>query len=227
MYLPLVILTFGVMLVCSLDARGNLLGIIFAIGSAIIFVAQNIVAKKIFIRNSEQKSKNRLDKLNMLLYSSSMAFIIMIPIQLYHEGFIWSVFSSAQVTPNINLSHSAAAVVADHQFLQLIVYNGTTHFFQNLLAFALLGMVSPVTYSIASLFKRIFIIIVSLLWFRSPVTTTQVIGIALTFTGLYLYDKAKAKIDKADQALYFSLLPQYRGTDSKRMNVPLRSFDEN
>lgn len=50
-------------------------------------------------------------------------------------------------------------------------------------------MVSPVTYSVASLIKRVFVIVVAILWFRSPTTKVQAAGIALTFFGLYLYDR--------------------------------------
>ena len=59
-------------------------------------------------------------------------------------------------------------------------------------------MVSPVTYSVASLIKRVFVIVLALVWFRSPTTPLQGVGIALTFLGLYLYDRTKSG-NKADQ----------------------------
>src|SRR5262249_892137 len=46
--------------------------------------------------------------------------------------------------------------------------------------------------------KRVFVIVVALLWFRSPTTMIQGVGIALTFFGLYLYDRT-SESNKADR----------------------------
>jgi hypothetical protein len=50
-------------------------------------------------------------------------------------------------------------------------------------------MVSPVTYSVASLIKRVFVVTCAIVWFGNPVTRTQASGIGITFLGLYLYDR--------------------------------------
>ncbi len=72
------------------------------------------------------------------------------------------------------------------------LFNGISHFAQNILAFVLLSLVSPVTYSVASLIKRVFVIVVAIVWFGSRTTSLQAAGIALTFLGLYLYDRTSA-----------------------------------
>lgn len=87
----------------------------------------------------------------------------------------------------------------DHGRLALeFVFNGTFHFGQNIIAFVLLSMVSPVTYSVASLIKRVFVVVIAIIWFQNPTTKIQGLGIALTFFGLYLYDRAKES-NKADR----------------------------
>ena len=67
-----------------------------------------------------------------------------------------------------------------------------------MIAFVLLSMVSPVTYSVASLIKRVFVITVAIVWFGSHTTPIQAAGIVLTFIGLYLYDRTSdaAKADR-------------------------------
>jgi solute carrier family 35 protein E1 len=78
----------------------------------------------------------------------------------------------------------------DHGPLALeFVFNGIFHFGQNILAFVLLSMLSPVSYSVASLIKRVWVIIVAIIWFHNSTTRVQAFGIALTFFGLYLYDR--------------------------------------
>ena len=67
-----------------------------------------------------------------------------------------------------------------------------------MLAFVLLSLVSPVTYSVASLIKRVFVIVIAIVWFGNSTTSIQAVGIALTFFGLYLYDRTSdsAKADR-------------------------------
>lgn len=183
-YLSLVPLTLGVMLACSTSftTNGNLMGLFCSLGSTIIFVSQNIFSKKVLFheRNDEPLNK-RLDKMNLLFYSSFMAFALMIPIWLlrestlvYTEGISWAIAFE-------------------------LFFNGTSHAAQNVLAFTLLSMVSPVTYSIASLIKRIFVIVVAIAWFGQSTNLVQALGICLTAAGLWLYDQAKGDVARIER----------------------------
>ncbi|EEB05272.1 triose phosphate transporter [Schizosaccharomyces japonicus yFS275] len=175
-YVSLIPLTVGVMLACSFQLSSDIAGLTFALISTLIFVSQNIFGKKIFTEPStkshDRSSHRRYDKLDLLVYSSGTAFLVMVPVWLYNEGpaFLPSPHSSA--------------------YFQIWL-NGFSHFCQNILAFILLGLVSPVTYSIASLIKRIAVIVVSILWFRQRTNAVQASGITLTFFGLWLYDRSK------------------------------------
>lgn len=59
-------------------------------------------------------------------------------------------------------------------------------------------MLSPVSYSVASLIKRVWVILVAVLWFRSSTTPVQGAGIILTCFGLYLYDRTSME-DSAER----------------------------
>lgn len=83
-----------------------------------------------------------------------------------------------------------------------------------MLAFQVLGVVSPVTYSVASLIKRIAVVTVSILWFGQKVSAMQQFGIVLTFGGLYIYDKFGG--DKVGQKKYANIsLKRHRACQSK------------
>ncbi|ORY74374.1 triose-phosphate transporter family-domain-containing protein, partial [Protomyces lactucae-debilis] len=183
-YISLVPLTIGVMLACSssFSTNGNLMGLVCALGSTLIFVSQNIFSKHVLFheKNDEPPSK-RLDKLNLLFYSSFMAFVMMIPIWLLQE---------------YSMVHAASI---PWEIYSQLVFNGASHAAQNVLAFTLLSMVSPVTYSIASLIKRIFVIVVAILWFGQPTNRTQAFGITLTALGLFLYDRAKGDVARGER----------------------------
>jgi solute carrier family 35 protein E1 len=178
-----------------------------AFASAILFVVQNIVSKQIF-NDAAAAEKDGLppnkftkpDKLNLLCYSSGLAFLFTLPLWLWSEGFtlIFDFLHDA----SIELSDHPEALDHGRLFLEFL-FNGTFHFGQNIVAFVLLSMVSPVTYSVASLIKRVFVIVFAVVWFGKPMTKVQAFGFVLTFVGLYLYDRTHdaAKADKRAKAL--------------------------
>lgn len=191
-YLSLVPLTVGVMLACSTDFSGNIIGILYAFIAALVFVAQNIFSKKLFNEASrmdaDDNSQNsrKLDKLNLLCYCSGGAFLLTAPVWLLSEGF--SIIEDIWRDGTIDLNGEKGAL--DHGALVLeFVFNGIFHFGQNIMAFVLLSMLSPVSYSVASLIKRVWVIVMAIIWFRNPTTPVQAFGVALTFFGLYLYDR--------------------------------------
>lgn len=200
-YLSLVPLTIGVMLACSNGVSTNFLGILYAFFATLVFVSQNIFSKRLFNEASRSETevhtsgRRKLDKLNLLYYCSGLAFILTLPLWFVTEGH--SLISDILRDGSISLSGKTGSL--DHGALVIeFVFNGLSHFAQNFLAFVLLSMISPVSYSVASLVKRVFVIVAALLWFHSPTTSTQFLGIILTILGLYLYDR-NSHDDLADQ----------------------------
>lgn len=222
-YLSLIPLTVGVMLACSSKHRydGQFMGVLQALLATLIFVTQNIVSKKIFNEAAKAEAEapgvqsKKLDKLNLLCYSSGMAFLVTVPIWFWSEGI--TLLGDFLHDGALDLSNNPLAM--DHGRLTLeFIFNGVFHFSQNMLAFILLSMVSPVTYSVASLIKRVFVIVMAIIWFRSPTTPVQAVGIALTFVGLYLYDRTNES-NKADRKARMMKQP--------RTGTPLLPLSEN
>ena len=90
----------------------------------------------------------------------------------------------------------------DHGRLTLeFFFNGIFHFGQNIIAFVILSSTSPVTYSIASLFKRVAVICMAIVWFNQTVHMAQALGIVLTFVGLWMYNNAKADVEKGENKM--------------------------
>lgn len=214
-YVSLAPLTLGVMLACSgtrvFGNGGELLGIVYAFVAALIFVTQNIFSKRLFNEAAkaelEGPRSKRLDKLNLLCYSSALAFILTVPIWFWSEGIL--LLKDFYHDGSLDLESKPNSFDHGRLFVEF-VFNGTFHFGQNILAFILLSMVSPVTYSVASLLKRVFVISVTLIWFRSPTTWIQGVGISLTFLGLWMYDRS-SESNKADRKAS-KLAQQGRGT---------------
>jgi solute carrier family 35, member E1 len=69
-----------------------------------------------------------------------------------------------------------------------------TYLFQNLqVAFLALNEVAPVTHAVTNTVKRVVIILASILFFRTPVTLTGMIGSAIAIAGATFYSIAKGR----------------------------------
>ncbi|KAJ7588049.1 TPT-domain-containing protein [Mycena floridula] len=201
-YISLLPLTLGVMLACSFDmSASNIIGLGCAFGSALVFVSSNIFFKKIMPSSSSgmsQPAAHKLDKLNLLFFSSSMAFLLMVPIWLYYD---LPVFLAASSNPD-HVAHPGQGHSAPHHSVAYYFFmNGTVHFTQNIIAFVILSSTSPVTYSIASLIKRVAVICIAIVWFQQIIHPVQGFGIVMTFAGLYMYNNAKGDVEKGEKKM--------------------------
>lgn len=208
-YYTLMVLVAGVMITCwtnhgnkkLIDSKVNgslpsLKGLIYATTSMFIFVSQNIFAKGILtvqrntgmlpsasstasvnsVSSIEIKrtaySPNQLDKLTILFYCSCIGALLTLP---------------PFITGEIVKGHSFIHDLSGKTGILLLIHN-VTHFLQTLSAFQLIGMLSPVNYSVANIMKRIVIISVALIW-EKQLNMRQLFGLTLTLLGLYGYDK--------------------------------------
>ncbi|CCC68169.1 hypothetical protein NCAS_0B00850 [Naumovozyma castellii] len=193
-YSTLSFLIFGVMITCWSTHRNSrksnnernglsmLFGLLSAFISMLIFVTQNIFAKEMFaVKHIDHNSiltpttasrEKRLDKITILFYCSCV-------------GFLFTLFPF--LTGELIKDKSGFQDLSLH-ILGLVVIHGIMHFFQAMIAFQLLGMLTSVNYSIANIMKRIVVISVALCW-ESHVNAGQIIGLLFTLVGLYGYDK--------------------------------------
>jgi solute carrier family 35 protein E1 len=181
----------GVILTCFSSKRGKNIesgfgfykGLIYAFVSMVIFVSQNIFAKKILtIKDSkklplnikeENEEDKKIDKITILLYCSLFGFALTLPIYAISE-----------------LSNDTFTLFeVDLEILSLFFIHGLSHFCQAMIAFHLIGTISPVNYSIANILKRIVVIAIAILCEHENVTSNQGFGLVLTIFGLYAYDK--------------------------------------
>lgn len=206
-YTSLLPLTLGVMLACSFDLRANATGLICALGSTVVFVSQNIFGKKLLPKESDGPSIKaaasatgagpKMDKLSLLFYSSGMAFLLMIPIWLWSDG--GALVSSWFSTSYDAAKHAPSGAGSALALVFFFVCNGSVHFAQCILAFSILARTSPVTYSIASLIKRIAVICIAIVWFGQQTSIVQGLGMVMTFGGLWMYNRAKGDVDKGER----------------------------
>jgi len=72
----------------------------------------------------------------------------------------------------------------------LLILDGFINFIQNLVAFAVLFLVTPTSYAVGNIAKRPLIVAVSIYVFKNTVTAMNILGIIITVIGhitLYTY----------------------------------------
>ncbi len=135
----------------------------------------------------EEKKDGKIDKLTILFYCSIIGFTFTLPVLVFTELPEFLFPSSSTSTLKSTLAPTLTEQISIPY--EYIFLNGLTHFIQSQLAFHLLGTISSVSYSIASLLKRIVIIVVSIILFDKGCSMNQSIGVGLTCVGLYCWDR--------------------------------------
>lgn len=105
------------------------------------------------------------------------------------------------------------AVELSTKTILLLIIDGILNWLQNIVAFSVMSMVTPLTYAVASASKRIFVIAVTLFILGNPVTGLNIFGMVMAIGGVLCYNKAK--YDQRQKEKKISLLPKY--------NIPLQN----
>uniref|UniRef100_A0ABI8AEL4 Sugar phosphate transporter domain-containing protein n=1 Tax=Felis catus TaxID=9685 RepID=A0ABI8AEL4_FELCA len=89
----------------------------------------------------------------------------------------------------------------------LLLMDGVLFHLQSVTAYALMGKISPVTFSVASTVKHALSIWLSIIVFGNRVTSLSAIGTVLVTAGVLLYNKAKQRQREAMQGLAVAASP--------------------
>lgn len=94
--------------------------------------------------------------------------------------------------------------------ITLLFSDGVLNWLQNIIAFSVLSLVTPLTYAVASASKRIFVIAVSLFILGNPVTWLNVLGMMLAILGVLCYNRVRISKSKYFYILYLISCHHFR-----------------
>jgi len=174
-YVSLVPIVGGVAVATLSEVSFDVLGLASALSATAGFAVITLYSKEA-LRDTGMHHLRLLHKLGQ------MAAIMFFPVWLLVDG------------------HSAYSQL-NMEVLVLLLIDGALHWLQNILAFTLLKLVSPLTYAVANVTKRIAVITVSLLLLKNPVTYTNLGGMLLAIAGVFCYNTAKHSENKAHHSL--------------------------
>ncbi|CAK9826714.1 Solute carrier family 35 member E1 homolog [Anthophora retusa] len=188
-YLSLVPIVLGVGVATLTELSFNMIGLLSALASTMAFSLQNIYSKKVL-------HDTRIHHLRLLLILGRLALILFSP--------IWLLYDLRRLIYDPVTGGSADL---SYYILGLLFLDGVLNWLQNIIAFSVLSIVTPLTYAVASASKRIFVIAVTLLVLGNPVTWLNILGMTMAICGVLCYNKAKydQRLEKENQAT----LPNY------------------
>ena len=123
---------------------------------------------------------HHIDKLTTIIYCSIYGLLFSIPTFLTYE--LKTIFNFSVISQNISLPYYS--LIPWH----LLIVNIISYFAQTLLAFHLLTILPTISYSIASMMKRIIIIAISI-FLRDAINPLEWLGLIHIALGLYVYER--------------------------------------
>jgi len=169
-YLSLVPIILGVVVASLTEFHFDMLGLISALVSTAGFSLQHIFSKRVLKRTG-------IHQFQLLATLARLSLLMFLP--------FWLIVDARRLV-------SAHVEVLDPTAVMLLLFvDGFLNFCQNIIAFSILKIVSPLTYAVANASKRIAVIGVSILLLRNPVSIYNLLGMITAVGGVLLYNRAK------------------------------------
>jgi len=200
----------GVVLASVSEASFNWTGFVSAMGSNLAFQSRNVLSKRYMqaasLDSSEMGGENceALDNLNLFAVMTMCATLILFPAAMLLEGFK---FLPGTVTPKLLWQIFAAGLCRAGDVL---------------VSYLILSRVSPVTHSVGNCIKRVAVIVISIIFFKTNMNLMSKVGtsIALAGVGVYTFTLNQVKARKSRAVATVSTAPYVRKEPTRPPSPP-------
>ncbi|KAK5863231.1 hypothetical protein PBY51_000277 [Eleginops maclovinus] len=163
----------GLALCTATEISFNMIGFSAALSTNIMDCLQNVFSKKLLSGDTYKFSPPELQ-----FYTSAAAVIMLIPAWLF-------------VLDIPVIGKSGRSLVISQDIVLLLLFDGVLFHLQSVTAYALMGRISPVTFSVASTVKHALSVWLSIIVFSNQISILSAVGTAFVFLGVFLYNKAR------------------------------------
>ena len=174
--LALVPVVGGVALASMTEVSFCWAGFLAALGSNITFQSRNVLSKKMM---GMSVIKGAIDNINLFSVITMLSCLVCLPVAVGLEG--------VRFTP----AAIAATGASVSELTKALMVAGFCFQMYQQISYMILSRVSPVTHSVGNCMKRVTVIVVTLLYFKNPVSPLNMVGTAMALGGVFLYSRAK------------------------------------
>ncbi|XP_075949141.1 solute carrier family 35 member E2A [Anarhichas minor] len=173
----------GLALCTASEISFNMLGFSAALSTNIMDCLQNVFSKKLLSGDTYKFSPAELQ-----FYTSAAAVIMLIP--------AWVFLLDIPV-----IGKNGRSFIFSQDIIVLLLLDGGLFHLQSVTAYALMGRISPVTFSVASTVKHAMSVWLSIIVFSNQINFLSAIGTFFVFVGVFLYNKARQRQRATFQAM--------------------------
>ncbi|KAL3534396.1 hypothetical protein ACH5RR_002857 [Cinchona calisaya] len=173
-YLCLVPVVGGVLIASGGEPSFHLYGFIMCIGATAARAFKSVLQGILLSSEGE-----RLNSMNLLLYMSPIAVVVLLPAAIIMEPNV------LEVTISLGMEHRYMVI--------LLLLNATMAYGANLCNFLVTKHTSALTLQVLGNAKGAVAVVISILIFRNPVTVTGIAGYTMTVMGVVAYGEAKRR----------------------------------
>lgn len=163
----------GLALCTASEISFNMLGFCAALSTNIMDCLQNVFSKKLLSGDTYRFSPPELQ-----FYTSAAAVIMLIPAWM----FLLDIPAGGK---------RGQSFLFNQDVILLLLFDGGLFHLQSVTAYALMGRISPVTFSVASTVKHALSVWLSVIVFSNHITVLGATGTVVVFIGVFLYNKAR------------------------------------
>ncbi|KAL2335711.1 hypothetical protein Fmac_016924 [Flemingia macrophylla] len=167
----------GVALASMTEVSFNWIGFTTAMASNLTNQSRNVLSKKLM--NNEEET---LDNINLYSVITIISFILLLPCTILVEG--------VKFTPSYLQYAASQGLNVRELVVKSVLAAFCFHAYQQV-SYMILEMVSPVTHSVGNCVKRVVVIVSSVVFFQTPVSSINTLGTGIALVGVFLYLRAK------------------------------------
>ncbi|XP_071911565.1 UDP-URONIC ACID TRANSPORTER 1-like [Coffea arabica] len=173
-YLCLVPVVGGVVIASGGEPMFHLFGFIMCIGATAARAFKSVLQGILLSSEGE-----KLNSMNLLLYMSPIALVVLLPAAIIMEPNV------LEVTVSLGIEHRYMTI--------LLLLNSAMAYGANLCNFLVTKHTSALTLQVLGNAKGAVAVVISILIFRNPVTFTGLAGYTMTVMGVVAYGEAKRR----------------------------------